>query len=178
MRGLGWLGLLVVVGGVSCGACTAVPAGGTVPFDVIPQRDDVAFALAIEGDTVVVDLHSVGGIGAVELVLTGSDWPDPLELRLHLAGLENLTLSYGATRVTAAVSSQGGGVLQTRTSPGAPETTITAGEPAWIPLEVVAVDGADMAVPLQSGFFAVRLPADFYAGDYPSVLVSWIDFYR
>lgn len=179
MKRFGWLSLLLLVGGAACGgADMATPASRTLPFSVTSERDDIATAVAWEGDTAVVDIRSAGGIGALELVRLTAGWPEAVELRLHLAGLENLTLEYGATRVTAAVSSHGEGVIQGKTTAGAPETAITAADPAWIPIVIVTDDATDTAVPLQNGFFAARLPADFYAGNPGRLVVSWIDFYR
>lgn len=174
----------MLLGGVACTAVAPQPPDPVPAFGVTPNKDDIDVALEFVADadgltTAVVDIHSASGIGQVDIAAPDGAWPDVVELRLHLAGLENLTVDNGDMQVTAAVASSGSpAIFQSKTTADTPETPITPADPAWIPLTIETADGSEPAVPLQNGTFVARLPVTAFAPDARPLTVRWIDFYR
>lgn len=166
----------LVVLSVGCG--TAVSPTETPPAYQITSTKPADQITITPGDGVVVfDVFSESGIGRAEMRLTDGRWPDQVDIRLHLRGLESLTLAYGAVVVQTAVSSSGDhAISQTVQTAGQPPAA-TEGTPYAMPLTVAGGDGP-IVIPLKEGYFAMQLPPDFTAGDYTAFTLNWIDFYR
>lgn len=116
-----------------------------------------------EGWSAVLDVTSATGIGSGWVSLVAGAWPQPVLLRLHLAGLEELTLKAGEAVVQASVSSGPGRAVRQVDAAG---QELLPDSPLW--LEVSFGDG----------YFDVLLPPDLLAPDVAAFDISWIDFYR
>jgi hypothetical protein len=134
--------------------------------------------VSIEGETAVIDIQSRSGIGAATVELVSGTPPETIVVRLHVHGLESFRLSYEQTAITASVSSSdSGSVLQEISLPGGTTSPLTSGSP--LRLDIRAVSGqATPTIPLQQGYFEIRLPKRLLSDRQRSFAIQWIDFYR
>ncbi len=163
---------LVLLSGV---ACTVAESPADAGVEVATADDDVTTAVSTsefaDSAMTVIDIESERGIGSLTLARTGNAWPSSVALRLHLNGLENLTLTFDDTELTLAVSSTADGqVLQSvnEGDPSAETQILSANDENWMEVEVSADGDA----------FLVMLPQALLTSSAETADVSWIDFYR
>lgn len=125
-------------------------------------------ALAADAERVTLDIWSASGIGGAHVDLVAGSMPPQVLLRLHLAGLEQLTFDYGEAMVQLSVSSSDGQVLQSVVQAGQ-ESQITPASPYW--MEVARPAAADAP-------FLVTSPPAFALSAADHFTLGWIDFYR
>ena len=121
------------------------------------------------GQPTVVDIQSPRGIDRCVLKRTGDHWPEQVVLRLHLKGLESLSVAAGETSLAWAVEYAG-----------------EAGSPR-IRTENIGYEGAAKIVtrskvapriPLEDGYFDIEIPARLLQQDPRELRLQWVDFYR
>jgi len=162
-----------------CGTAVSPAASPTSAAYHITTSRPADTVTAVSGEAeVVFDIFSPSGIGRAEISQSDGRWPERIELRLHLRGLESLTVTYGDVVVQTAVSSTGDHTIrQTVELPRQTAPVPAQDTPYETTLDIVAVTG-QASIPLEDGYFALRLPLDFHEGAHTSFAVDWIDFYR
>jgi hypothetical protein len=142
---------------------------------------DVASQLEGEGNQLLVgtdegglwiEVQSESGIGQATITMTAG-LPVSATLRLHLAGLEHLQLSNGATTLVAQVSSQADHAIRQAvaeaSTPVSAAQPLTPDQPLW--LEITPPSAAHP-------YFTVILPPAFLAAIDRTLTIGWVDFYR
>ncbi len=177
-RARSWLLALGLVGafGAACAAPPAVfpqPAQPTAEFTVTEQKPDDRIVLTQAGGALTIDVWSESGIGSAVINLDAGEMPQPVIMRFHLAGLEQMTFSFDATVLTLSVASHGDGqVLRSATENEQP-VEVTRRGPYW--MDVERVDESDAP---GGGYYEVTAPQAFYDSGATMFFVSWIDFFR
>ncbi|MCB8986022.1 MAG: hypothetical protein H6659_19490 [Ardenticatenaceae bacterium] len=173
-----WAGLLVLLLLVTgCGAAGAATPESS-PYQVSVDKGTDTVTVTPGAGEVVFDITSKTGMGRAEISRADGAWPERVEVRLHLPGLESLTVTYGDVEVHTAVPSTAEKFVdQTVLLPGQNAPTRTLDTRYEMALTVVDADG-QTDIPLDDGYFAVLLPLDFREGGYTSFTIDWLDFYR
>lgn len=171
LLGLGALAMLA-------GCRPVQPAAGDVTASVVTTGAGDSVNLLGSDDMLVAEISSERGIGSASLALNPAALPEALLLRLHLHGLEQLTVDNGAQRLAIAVaSSPPHAVTQTLTSAEGAQP-LQEGDEMWAAVTLVTDDGSAPAIPLQDGYFDVLLPAGLIDAGHASLEIAWVDFYR
>lgn len=167
-----WLSvLLAVVAASALVACAPPPAAAPAisEFQIATDKTDNVVTATAEGDRLLVDVQSASGIGNAGVRAAAGTLPPVAVMRLHLAGLEQLTFAFGDVVVKLSVPSSGDQpVLQSVVEAGQ-ESPITPESPYW--MEVTKPATAD-------NLFEVTSPQAFTASPPANFTVGWIDFYR
>lgn len=169
-----WLVAVGLTGGllVACAQPLLVsssPAAGAAPtLAVAVAKPGDRVALAADAERVTLDIWSASGIGSARVDLTAGAMPPQVLLRLHLAGLEQLTFAYGAALIQLSLSSSDGQVRQSMVQAGQ-ESQLTPASPYWMEIALPATADAP---------FLVTSPPAFAASPADGFSVGWIDFYR
>ena len=170
------LGLLLTF--VLASGCTSPSGADPAIFVLNAEGEGNELSATVVGETAVIDVQSLTGIGSATVDLAAGAFPETMALRLNLKGLEQFRLTYDRTVISASVSSSDGGrVLQSMGSPGADEQPVASGSPFWMDIQIVADQGATH-IPLDQGYFEITLPQDFIREGPRSFSFQWIDFYR
>ena len=179
--GRGWLALAALLLPLFCLAGCRPVALRTPPQEAQPLTATAAgagdrVAVTDTGAGVLVTIHSATGIGRATLTWPADAPPAALTLRLHLAGMEELTLAAETATLTIHVLSRPPyTVAQSAAPPGQPLAPITPASPYWAN---VSSAPAGAALPLTGGYFAVETPQQLLADAAGQLTVRWIDFYR
>lgn len=179
MRRWPYFRLALILFGLS--ACTIVQTERIVVLMAAkPAENHLVWSQA--GQTAVVDLYSQRGIGQAALQWIAGDYPTQIVLRLHLAGLEQLRLTYGRTSITLSVASMGPFTVRQELTlfNDAPTTQqLTPDSPYWMP---TSLDGPEVKqeqpIPLRNGWIKVELPPHLLQTRPPRIMLEWVDFYR
>jgi hypothetical protein len=156
---------------------TAADDDKAPPFKITTKRDNDKVEVRADKDKTVFIVKSPFGISQAIIERTDEKWPDAVELRLHLKGLESFKATNGKVKLEASVSSQDGKVRLWKD--GMEDTPLDAKNPYWIDIRMIGGDGKPAkAIPLKDGYFEMRLPKAFFEGNPKTIWVSWIDFYR
>lgn len=127
----------------------------------------------------VIHVFSESGIGGAELRFAGEAIPYGFTLRLHLAGLEALTLNCDGVEVRASVQSYGEPVVrQAIVGPdGRDETALMPGNDSWASITSIYGEqaGVDDSRPV---YYDVELPPAFTVAGCGLLRVDWVDFFR
>lgn len=119
-----------------------------------------------------LDLWDPSGIGEAMFWIMDLDSATDLSIRLHLRGLEELTIVFGEHIFRAGVSSYGERTVQEALlSTDDTETELTAGSPYWAQITPGEVVNGMPA------HFDVALPPALFEDD-GLFRLRWIDFYR
>jgi hypothetical protein len=163
------LGAIVILAG-----CRPV----TSPLPASPVTADDAVTVSASESALIVDVVSPRGIGAAQVSLPPAVATQSIQVRFHLAGLEQAVFDNGAAQLTVAVSSHPPfSVAQTLTADGVTRQ-LAPGGASWAAVELVTGSDAPPAIPLPAGYIAVTLPAGFIDVGQPTLALRWIDFYR
>lgn len=153
-------------------ACTPISA----PVTVTVSRPGDQAQVTTNAGTVIVDLFSPTGIGSATVTLPR---PQPVLLRLHLSGMEELRFAYGEVEVLASVSSADASLRESVRLGDEGEEAIEPDSPYWMDVRILDAAGAPTTtIPLQGGFFEVAAPEDFLTSGQSEFSISWVDFYR
>ena len=153
-------------------ACTPISA----PTTVTVNRPDSEAQVTTNAGTVIVEQISPTGIGSASVTLSR---PQPVLLRLHLSGLEELRFAYGEVEVLASVSSGDASVRESVRLGDAGEEVVEPDSPYWMEVRILDATGAPTTtIPLQGGFFEVTAPENLLTSGQTEFMISWIDFYR
>ncbi len=173
---LGLLAAILLLAG--CGVPPGAAETQAAVFTAAAEGDGNELKVSVEGETAVIDVRSRSGIGAATVELASGTPPETIVVRLHVNGLESFRLSYEQTVITAAISSSDSrSILQEVSLPDSDTSPLTSGSPLW--LDIRAVSGqATPTIPLQQGYFEIRLPKQLLSDRQRSFAIRWIDFYR
>jgi hypothetical protein len=172
--------LLLLLGAFLAGCRPIQPPVPAVTVATQNSADTITVSGA--GDEFLVDVVSPRGIGGTTLEFAPGTPPATVTLQLHLAGLEEFTADNGVTTLKISVASRPPYSVAESVADsagGAGAQTIAAGDAAWAQVQIVPADPtAPPAIPLTDGYIAVTLPAGFVGGEFSSLVIRWIDFYR
>lgn len=159
----------------SLAGCAGQPAQ---PPQIQADSASAGVSVSIEAQTeaVVIAIEDPAGIGSAQFSHTGGEFPQRLVYQFHLKGLEQVQLAYGEKQVMASLSSRPGSPVLQSLVPGG--EALQEGSPYWLGIEIVPQEGAEAAIPLQSGYIQVEPPPDFYQTRPEGWSLSWVDFYR
>lgn len=136
---------------------------------------------SIKGGRTVVDVHSTSGIGRAEISPVDGRWRKPLILRLHLHGLESMSVNNGKFVIDTSVLSHPPYKQLCEFFPdgGRKGSSLEEVSPFWIRLQIENINQPGRRViPLENGHFEVVLPDALFDGDPNTVFLQWIDFFR
>lgn len=161
---------------VSC-ASQPVNAQDSKPeFRVTVKNSGDEIAVLEENSKTVIEIFSGFGIGSASLTLVSGTMPDSILLRLHLKGLEEFRLISAQTTLSASVpSGEAGQPVSERIVSSASEYPILPGHPLWMNIEFVSEVNN---IPLEEGYFEIKIPHEFIRNAGASFEVRWVDFYR
>jgi hypothetical protein len=162
----------------SCGGASAHAQPGQPAFVVITKNPDDQVGIQYENATALIDIQSPTGIGSATFELDSGDMPGEMILRLHLHGLEQVRFNSAQDRIAASVSSSDPfNVSDQRILSAGEEIPLLPGHPLWMEIEVVS-ELAEKTIPLEEGYFEIRVPRKFIEQAGNSFEIEWIDFYR
>ncbi|HXF85447.1 MAG TPA: hypothetical protein VNK49_08660 [Anaerolineales bacterium] len=137
--------------------------------------DQIVIETAEQG--IIIDVTSPNGIGSAKFELTSGTMPAEIIIRLHLKGLEEFRLVSPQTTIAASIPS---GVFknsdQRIISPDG-EAPISMLHPMWLDINAVTSQ-TEPTIPLEEGFFEIKVPKTFISKTGDSFEIQWIDFYR
>ena len=161
-----------------CATPPGVPETPAPVFRLTAEGNGNELTVSTEGETAIVDVQSQSGIGSATIKLVSGEFPENIVLRLHIQGLEEFSLSYNETTITASVSSSDSrSVFQSVASPEEGERSITPDSPSWLDIVLVS-DQAATHVPIDQEYFEITLPEGLLRVGDRSFSIQWIDFYR
>ena len=129
----------------------------------------------------VVNIYSQTGIGSVDLISQAGSWPDSLEVRLHVTGLEQLQLQAGERTVTAFVNSSGEHRFKSRLTGGADDLSEVQKSQVLNQITLSTADQngpQDLIIPLKKGWFRILIANAFMPDNSDTLTIKWVDFYR
>lgn len=145
-------------------------------FEVVVKRADDKVEVKTMDGTTTFSVRSPFGIGNAVIKRVEPNWPERVSLRLHLKGLEGLKVSNGKVELVAEVSGTDNKRYLQKSSEG---KILNLTKPPVNEIQAVGSDGKPSRdVPLEGGYFEVRLPNDLFQDNPKSIRISWIDFYR
>jgi hypothetical protein len=148
-------------------------------FKITTKRDNDRVDAKVEKGKVTFSIHSPFGISHAAIERAGESWPDTVELRLHLKGMENFQVTNGKMKLEASASLQEGKPLVRLWKDGKEDAPLDAESPCWMEIRILDVDGKQaMEIPLKDGYFEMTLPKALFEGNPKAITVNWIDFYR
>lgn len=150
--------------------------GGAGPIRVTAKRGDVSVAPPSNG----VAMASVrGDIGSASLEPANGRWPSRVLLRLHLRGLEQLSLCSGDERLALSYLSHSGNPTLLHLWKGNAEgPALQRTSPYWTEVKVFDAAGRSTnGLPPEGGWFEVEVPLALLRDGQP-LAVDWIDFFR
>ncbi|MEM8505944.1 MAG: hypothetical protein AAF716_22680 [Cyanobacteria bacterium P01_D01_bin.1] len=117
------------------------------------NRQTETIALCANGSDTLIHISSEFGIGSATIAPAAERWPESITVRLHLHGLEGLTVTNGTTMLDKHQ------------------------------LDVQAYDqnakpSSEGYLMTEAGYYEVRLPQSLFAGEIASIQIQWVDFYR
>ncbi|MEI6654259.1 MAG: hypothetical protein WCP45_05790 [Verrucomicrobiota bacterium] len=139
------------------------------PGSLTEQTVAGASVLAIKGD----------GIGRATVSCDADQWPQAVILRVHLRGLESLSIANAGVELKASVLSHGEHpTLLHLWQAGKEGPALAKDSPYWIAIRRLGPDGKPVAgLPPAGGWFEVDIPKAFLTNA-KQLKLSWIDFYR
>jgi hypothetical protein len=146
-------------------------------YYITSNRPSSQVTVSNEADSAIVEVFSDNGIGNASVELVSGDWPGSIVMRFHLQGLESLQFSYGDIVVDLSVNTQNM-ILQSVTSAGGTNETISKESDFWMPVIFFDREGNAEDGPTAGGIIEVKAPVDFLNGSYSEFMINWIDFYR
>ncbi len=140
----------------------------------VRKSEDRVIEVIHSGRT-VFSIHSPSGIGSA--TIHRDSWPDHLTLRLHLRGLEGLTVHHGSVTLKASVLSHSGHHRLVRVVEDGQEVPVKDGSPYWTKILAFNAKGKPVqGLPGQGGYFEMIVPKAMLEAK--PLTIDWIDFYR
>jgi len=147
-------------------------------FEVTAKKKEDRVKIEIGNENAVFGITSPSGIGSVTITPRTGRWPKTVVLRLHLRGLESLRVTAGKTTVAASASCQDQSNRVYLIEAGK-EKSLGRGDPLWMDIKCLDANGGPArTIPLEGGFFEVRLPKALFDGLSEPLTMQWIDCYR
>ena len=171
VQAITFLLLASIVGMASC-----VTAYGDDPtFRITTKRDDDKGEVTVENDNPVISLRSPFGISQATIERRGNNWPTSVTVRLHLKGLEKLKVTN--SKDTLEASAQDSKVWLWKD--GKEDSPLDSKHPYWMEIRLIGKDGEPVkTIPLEDGYFEMKLPKALFEDNPKSITLNWIDFYR
>ncbi len=149
------------------------------PFHITTKRDDDKVNVQVEKDTTVFSIRSPFGIGQAVIERKLDKWPQSLNLRLHLQGLERLRISNDVLTLEASAAIRDGKPEIRVWVKDKEETPLDDSSPLWIDIRMLEKDNKPAKnIPLQDGLFEFTLPKPMFENNPEYFRIEWIDFYR
>jgi hypothetical protein len=117
-----------------------------------------------------VEIRCERGIDGCVLQRTGEQWPEKLELKLQLRGLESLKVTSGNAMLEWSVPSSGESATNVTLHSGKRVAVLAAGNPLFASVNKVKEQEAN--------YFLLQIPANLLAENPDQLKLQWIDFYR
>lgn len=155
------------------GASTSQPSR----LKVAAEGDGNSVTVSDDGEAVIVEVRSRGGIGRATAKFGSGALPQKIILRLHVKGLEEFRLSYGQTALIVRVSSSNPSITQSLVLPNGDEQPIPSTSPSRLAVRIVS-DQAKPRIPLDHGHFEITFPKHYLREGSRDFSVQWIDFFR
>ncbi|HEY1065515.1 MAG TPA: hypothetical protein VGE52_05380 [Pirellulales bacterium] len=165
----------------------ASPTAVTATYEiksVDPGQDDFAGSV-IDGDRMEITIRQPAGIGSTVVSRPKGGWPKQIVLKIHLTGLESLSLSTEKRTLHISMPSHGEGKqLSSHTrldDEGATGGSLKSGDSLWPQVRRLHADGTPSdpkKFPLDTQLFEVTVPPGFLAENPAELQLKWIDFYR
>lgn len=114
-------------------------------FTVTSRKADDTVTVGGDHDRTVFEIRSPSGISRAAVERKGDAWPKAVVVRLHLTGLENLTVSNGAVAVHSAVGLREGKVEVRQWKAEKDETPLAADDPLRPAVRVLGKEGKPAA---------------------------------
>ena len=173
LQAIMFLVLPAIVGMTGC----ATAYGDDPPFKITTKRAGDKVEVTVENGKAVISVQSPFGISQATIERSGDNWPTTVMLRLHLKGLENLKITNGKETLKASVSSQDAKVRLWKD--GEEDSPLDSKHPFWMEVRMVGKDGEPVkSIPLEDGYFEMKLPKALFEDNPKSITLNWIDFYR
>jgi hypothetical protein len=158
---------------VACVGCSPVSDSFSISTK---HADDVATIESIR-NRLVISIRSPRGISSATLERKAANWPDTIELRLYLKGLENFVVSSGKNVLEASYSSSNHELTQRKD--GNELEALELSSDYWMNVEILDADKKIVSRPAPpEGYFAIKLPKRFLEEAKQTIVLDWIDFYR
>ncbi|QLQ05406.1 MAG: hypothetical protein HZY76_04450 [Anaerolineae bacterium] len=162
-------------GAAAPAAPTARAGTSTVIETTLGRADDRIDVQVVDG-TATLDIASQTGIGAAAVQVLAGPYPTAFVFQLHLKGLEQFTLTYGAVKIDVAVANDGSDQARQTLIKDGVEQPLTP-EPYWMPVTVTREAGVRIPGTVREDLPA-RRPARFFTVQPPAFSITWIDFFR
>ncbi|MFO1044404.1 MAG: hypothetical protein U0941_21745 [Planctomycetaceae bacterium] len=170
---------LVMVCAMAMGCVVMADQPTPSPFKITTKRDTDRVDVDVKSGKAEISIRSPFGISQANIVRVGKSWPEVVTLKLHLKGLEKFSVSNGNVTIHAAVSSSDPASRVRVWKDNAENVPVDDESPYWLDLRMIGSDGKPTkSIPLQEGYFEIRLPKPLFEGNPASISVDWIDFYR
>lgn len=144
-----------------------------LPFQIILGKPEDKVELSLSENTLYCDVRTA--IGSATIERKKDRWPDKIVLRLHLSGLESLSVDTGKFQASWSVSSTGEPTTSMALNQGDQEAVLTTDSPYFTNVKLI---GKKPIIPLHDGHFEVTLPAKLLEENPKQLSLRWIDFYR
>ena len=175
-----FLAALVAVGHIAQAAAQAPKASEPAALEIKCRKNDDAIKVSRDGGKTLLSVTSKSGIGGASVERKAEHWPQELVLRLHLRGLESLTISGGDLRLAASVLSHSGNArLLHLPKDGTDGPQLDKSSPYWMDIQTLDAEGKPIkGLPRDGGWFEMRVPKALLVDQTKVVTLGWIDFYR
>jgi hypothetical protein len=153
-------------------------AASPAAFEITCKEPGTCTATNQDGRVVLV-IRGGRGIGQASVRPGPDGWPKEVLLRVHLRGLESLTLSAGESKLAASVSSQSGNERRLHLWKNGKESPpLTKDSPYWMEITTHDAQGRPVqGIPPAGGWFEMRLPPPLCPTT-NGLTLAWINFYR
>ena len=142
----------------------------------VKKPEDRITEVINDGGT-IFSVQSPSGIGSA--TIHQASWPGHMRLRLHLRGLEGLTISNASVTVKASVLSHSGNRRLLRVVNNGQEQVTEEGSRYWTEIKALDAKGKPVqGLPEEGGYFEMVLPQVLFETNPKSLTIDWIDFYR
>jgi hypothetical protein len=149
----------------------------TAKFEVTTKRADDRVEAKQDATKTFFIVQSPSGISHATIQRTAENWPESILVQMRLHGLENFRLQTEGKKMNVSVSSSSAVVRlwldENEDSP------LDSRSPYWMEIRILDRDGKPTkTIPLQDGYFEMKLPTKFFESNPRSIKLDWIDFYR
>lgn len=147
-------------------------------FKFKSKRDDDRVTVKAEKNRTIFDVTSPHGISELVIERQGDTWPEVVVVRLHLSGLERLSVKSDKVSLEGSVLSHTDYKVSLSVE-GKKEDPKDPKSAYYLDFKLVGKDGKPTTkIPLRNGYFEFQLPKPFFEGNPRSVSLVWIDFFR
>ena len=155
----------------------AMAADTQATFDIKIKKPTDQVKVKVERDTATFDVVSQSGIGGATIMSKGK-WPTVV-LRLHLSGLEFLTIGNGKITLNGSVLSHSGNPRLLNVVKDGKENKVEKDSLYWTEIRGFDATGKPVkGLPGKGGYFEITLPKALLESEPKSLELRWIDFYR